>query len=197
MNTLEINFLENLYKEQKESSLYGKWITYEDIEKLFSKYEYKFEVSNIGCSEENRPIMQLKIGHGAKKILFWSQMHGNESTGTKALFDLLNCFAGSSDAVFKSIIEECTLVFIPMLNPDGSQFYTRGNARNIDLNRDAVNRVAQESKVLRSVLEEFNPQFCFNLHDQRTIFWGRGNKKSCNCFFFSTLRRSYTGTDKG
>ena len=197
MNTLEINFLENLYKEQKESSLYGKWITYEDIEKLFSKYEYKFEVSNIGCSEENRPIMQLKIGHGAKKILFWSQMHGNESTGTKALFDLLNCFAGSSDTVFKSIIEECTLVFIPMLNPDGSQFYTRVNARNIDLNRDAVNRVAQESKVLRSVLEEFNPQFCFNLHDQRTIFGVEGTKNPATVSFLAPSEEVTRALTKG
>ena len=170
MNTIEINYLENLFLAQKEGSLHGKWITYNDIENLFSKYEAKFNVTQIGLSEENRPIMQLKIGNGAKKILFWSQMHGNESTGTKGLFDFFNCIEGVSDTIFKKILKECTLVFIPMLNPDGSQVYTRVNANNIDLNRDAVERTAKESKILRAVLEAFTPHFCFNLHDQRSIF---------------------------
>ena len=93
MNTLSANFLENIYTSQKENSLHGKWITYKDIEKLFSKYALKFDISQIGTSEEKRPIMQLKIGSGSKKILVWSQMHGNESTGTKAIFDLLNCIS--------------------------------------------------------------------------------------------------------
>ena len=109
MNTIEINYLENLFLAQKESSLHGKWITYNDIENLFSKYEAKFNVTQIGLSEEKRPIMQLKIGNGAKKILFWSQMHGNESTGTKGLFDFFNCIEGVSDTIFKKILKECTL----------------------------------------------------------------------------------------
>ncbi|XGA85057.1 M14 family zinc carboxypeptidase [Polaribacter sejongensis] len=80
MNTLPIDFLENIYSVEKENALQGKWITYKDIENLFSKYASKFEVSKIGTSEEDRPIHQLKIGTGSKKILLWSQMHGNEST---------------------------------------------------------------------------------------------------------------------
>ena len=140
MNTLPIDFLEKIYNAQKESSLHGKWITFNDIKELFSKYAAVFEVSQIGTSEENRHIMQLKIGSGSKKILLWSQMHGNESTGTRALFDLFNCILNSSEATFSKILEECTLVFIPMLNPDGSQAYTSVNANNVDLNREAVNR---------------------------------------------------------
>jgi len=185
MDTLEIDYLENIYKIYKEGSLHGKWITYNDIERLFSKYEAHFEISQIGFSEENKPIVQLKIGNGSKKILLWSQMHGNESTGTKALFDFFNCFKGVSDTIFKTIIKECTLVFIPMLNPDGAQVYTRVNANNIDLNRDAVDRVAKESKILRKLLEEFNPKFCFNLHDQRTIFGVEGTTNSATISFLA------------
>ncbi|PQJ72939.1 zinc carboxypeptidase [Polaribacter butkevichii] len=197
MNTLPINFLENIYNQQKENTLHGKWITYKDIENLFSKYASKFEVSQIGTSEENRPIHQLKIGNGSKKILLWSQMHGNESTGTRALFDLFNCILNSTDAVFTKILEECTLVFIPMLNPDGAQAFTRVNANNVDLNRDAVDRVATESKLLRSILEEFNPQFCFNLHDQRTIFSVEGTKNPATISFLAPSEEITRGLTKG
>ena len=197
MNTLTTNFLENIYSEEKESSLHGKWITYKDIEKLFSKYDSKFEVSQIDTSEENRPIHQLKIGTGAKKILLWSQMHGNESTGTKALFDLFNCILNTNESVFTKILAECTLLFIPMLNPDGAQAYTRVNANNVDLNRDAVDRVAKESKLLRSVLEEFNPQFCFNLHDQRTIFGVEGTKNPATISFLAPSEEITRALTKG
>lgn len=185
MKVLKIDYLETLYKEQKEDSLFGKWITYKNIAALFSKHKSVFTVSQIGTSEENRPIMQLKIGSGKKKILIWSQMHGNESTGTKAVFDLFNCFLNTEKKEFQIILKECTLVFIPMLNPDGSQAYTRVNANNVDLNRDAVNRLAKESILLRSVLENFNPQFCFNLHDQRTIFGVEGTRNPATISFLA------------
>jgi hypothetical protein len=197
MNTLLINFLETIYTEQKENTLHGKWITYTDIENLFSKYESKFIVSQIGTSEENRPIMQLKIGNGSKKILLWSQMHGNESTGTRALFDLFNCILNSSEATFSKILEECTLVFIPMLNPDGAQAYTRVNANSVDLNRDAVNRVAKESILLRNILEDFDPQFCFNLHDQRTIFSVEGTKNPATISFLAPSEEVTRALTKG
>lgn len=185
MEILTQEFLENIYKEQKETLLFGKWITFNDIKELFVKYKAIFKISEIGTSEENRPIMQLKIGSGKKKVLIWSQMHGNESTGTKAVFDIFNCFLNANEKEFSTILKECTLVFIPMLNPDGSEVYTRVNANNIDLNRDAVDRVAKESKLLRTVLEEFNPQFCFNLHDQRTIFGVEGTKNPATISFLA------------
>ncbi|OAD40842.1 M14 family zinc carboxypeptidase [Polaribacter atrinae] len=197
MNTLPIDFLENIYSTEKENTLHGKWITYKDIENLFSKYTSKFEVSQIGTSEENRPIQQLKIGTGSKKILLWSQMHGNESTGTRALFDLFNCILNSSEGTFHKILEECTLLFIPMLNPDGALAYTRVNANNVDLNRDAVNREAKESKLLRSILEEFNPQFCFNLHDQRTIFSVEGTKNPATISFLAPSEEITRALTKG
>ena len=197
MNSLSIKFLQSIYKEQKENSLFGKWVTFGDLEKLFPKHESKFLVSQVGTSEENRPIMQLKIGNGAKKILLWSQMHGNESTGTKALFDFLNCLTYASEPIITKILEECTLVLIPMLNPDGAQAYTRVNANTIDLNRDAVNRVAKESQLLRAVLEEFNQQFCFNLHDQRTIFGVEGTKNPATISFLAPSEEVTRAITKG
>ena len=72
-----------------------------------------------------------------------------------------------------------------MLNPDGADKYTRVNANEIDLNRDAVDKTAKESKLLRKVLEDFNPSFCFNLHDQRTIFGVEGTKNPATISFLA------------
>ena len=61
-------------------------------------------------------------------------MHGNESTTTKALFDVLNVFADDDSKDVKKILNDCTIAIIPMLNPDGAKAYTRTNANDIDLN---------------------------------------------------------------
>ena len=96
-------------------------------------------------------------------------MHGNESTTTKALFDFLNVLNG--DASFaKKLLQSFTFCTIPMLNPDGAKLYTRENANAIDLNRDSKNLTQPETRIIREVFENFEPDFCFNLHDQRTIF---------------------------
>jgi hypothetical protein len=197
MSLLTIAFLETIFKDKKETSLFGKWIRFKDIKNLFKKYETIFEVTQIGTSELETPIYQLKIGTGEKKILLWSQMHGNESTGTKALFDLFNCFLNTSENEIKTILECCTLVFIPMLNPDGAEVYTRVNGKNIDLNRDAVHRNAKESKILRRVLEEFQPKFCFNLHDQRTIFNVENTKNPATISFLAPAEEETRALTKG
>ncbi|MGY0426145.1 MAG: M14 family metallopeptidase, partial [Polaribacter sp.] len=197
MPLLPIDFLHGIFKKEKEVLLHGKWIIHKRIEALLEKYKEVFEISVIGTSEENRPIYQLKIGSGSKKILLWSQMHGNESTGTKALLDLFNCFLNTSEPIFSKILEECTLVFVPMLNPDGAQAYTRVNANGVDLNRDAVSKTAKESKILRSLLDDFKPKFCFNLHDQRTIFNVENTKNPATISFLAPSEEITRAVTKG
>lgn len=173
MDTLQISFLENWYTSNFENRIKGRRILFEDIEPLIKELPSIFKKEVLGYSENKIPIYKVSIGKGPNKILLWSQMHGNESTGTKALFDLFNFFISEdiqAESISRTILENCTLEFIVLLNPDGAIKFTRENANNIDLNRDAVNRVAIESNLLRDTLDSFNPKFCFNLHDQRSIF---------------------------
>ena len=80
----------------------------------------------------------------------WSQMHGNETTTTKALIDCFNLFE-SNNEFSNTILNSCTLYIIPILNPDGAEKYTRFNSNSVDLNRDAQNLSQAESKVLNKV----------------------------------------------
>jgi hypothetical protein len=198
MNLLSQEILENWYAINFENKLKGRRILFEDIEPLIKKLSSKFKKEILGYSENNIPIYKISLGSGKKRILSWSQMHGNESTGTKALFDLFNFFESNDEEINKitdKIIANCTLEFIVLLNPDGAINFTRENAHNIDLNRDAVALKAAESKLLRNTLDHFNPHFCFNLHDQRSIFNVEGTKNPATISFLApseNLERSLT-----
>ena len=188
--------LTDLYNSLKEKSLFGRYITNKIIEGLLDNFSSVFQVSTIGYSVEHRPIFSLKVGQGDTKILLWSQMHGNESTTTKALFDVLN---GFSKGKFSDILENCTLQIIPILNPDGAARYTRVNANEVDLNRDAQNLTQPESKVLRACFDSFMPHYCFNLHGQRTIFGAGETGNSATLSFLSPAEdseRTVTDTRK-
>ncbi len=184
---LKSEIVNSIAKDYKEKHLYGRWITVTEIEKFILKFtdSKKISTERIGKSEENRNIHQLTIGSGPIKILIWTQMHGNESTGTKAVIDLLNYLYLSQDQIATQILSKCTIKIIPILNPDGAEYYTRENAYKVDLNRDAVDRKAIESQLLRRVLEEFSPDFCFNLHDQRTVFGVKGTKNPATISFLA------------
>ena len=174
MTTANLNNLVSWAAKHKEENLFGRYITYNIIRPIIEKLPNIFFSEIAGLSFKNTPIHKISVGTGSIKILLWSQMHGNESTGTKAMFDLFK-WLDNENKISKEILKNCTLVFIPILNPDGAEAYTRVNAQNIDLNRDAVDAKAPESELLQSILKDVHPKFCFNLHDQRTIF-SIGNK---------------------
>ncbi|MES2806120.1 MAG: M14 metallopeptidase family protein [Bacteroidota bacterium] len=161
--------LEQLFSQYKEESIRGRYITLDSIEPLLQKLNTNNQLSIIGKSVLGKSIYSYEIGAGKTRIFLWSQMHGNESTTTKALFDFLNVLHSGSELAHK-LLNTFTFCSIPMLNPDGATLYTRENANKIDLNRDSQDLTQPESKLLRETFETFKPDYCFNLHDQRTIF---------------------------
>ena len=129
--------------------LIGKrYLSYEDLDKALQHLGSDFRIVVEGESELQIPIKSINFGHGRHKILLWSQMHGNESTTTKSLFDLLNTFFANK---LDHILTNCQLCIIPILNPDGAKAYTRHNANDVDLNRDAQALSQPESRILRNI----------------------------------------------
>ncbi|MEP3836561.1 MAG: M14 family zinc carboxypeptidase [Algibacter sp.] len=181
---MQLEDIKALYLQHKEEQLSHRYITNKDIEPLLEKLSKHIQVETIGKSVLSNPIYALKIGSGKKRLLMWSQMHGNESTTTKALFDLLNSLL-STNSNLNYILEACTLYIIPILNPDGALAYTRINANEVDLNRDAQNRTQPESMVLREAFKSFKPHFCYNLHGQRTIFSAGNTNKLATVSFLA------------
>ncbi len=176
--------LEELFNLHKEQSIEGRYLTLDHIQPLLDKLNSNNQVKIIGKSVLEKPIYSYEIGTGKTRIYLWSQMHGNESTTTKALFDFINVLNSGSDFAQK-ILSTFTFYMIPILNPDGAALYTRENANKIDLNRDSQNLTQPESKVLREFFETIQPHYCFNLHDQRTIFGAGDTGKPATVSFLA------------
>ena len=153
----------------REAALTQRRFTVEDLQPLLLNRSPVFAVKEATRSSENRPIYTLTAGRGPQTVLLWSQMHGDEPTATMALFDIFN-FLESTDAEFQGlrerILQNCTLTFVPMLNPDGAAAWTRRTALGIDMNRDARRLQTPEGRLLKSLQNTLQPRFAFNLHDQ-------------------------------
>ena len=146
----------------------GRYITNNHLEMVLDKLDKSiFKIEIAGKSVQEKNIYKLQFGTGNFKVLLWSQMHGNESTTTKAVFDFL---IDISNGLYKEFLNNFSFIFIPILNPDGASAYTRVNANAIDLNRDSKDLTQPESKLLRDIFDAFKPDLALNMHDQRTIF---------------------------
>lgn len=158
-----------IYSKIKVKEVIGRYITNQHISKFLAALDNQFKIEIVGNSVDREPIKSVTFGNGPVRIFMWSQMHGNETTTTKAVIDLINLFK-SAHVESNTYFKKCTVKIIPILNPDGAKAYTRNNANEIDLNRDAQNLSQPESMVLKKCFESFKPHYCFNLHDQRTIY---------------------------
>jgi hypothetical protein len=183
LKIITVNYQE-LFKINKQEKLSGRYINNSHIESILNALNSEFKVETLGYSVNKKPIYSVVVGTGKIKVYMWSQMHGNESTTTKALFDLFR-FLESNTIYAQDVKKKFTFFCIPILNPDGAEAYTRVNANEIDLNRDSLNLSQPESQVLRKVYEEFRPDYCFNLHDQRTIFAAGDTKNPATVSFLA------------
>ncbi|KQR95639.1 peptidase M14 [Chryseobacterium sp. Leaf180] len=166
---------------------------------LFEYLEAEFadQLLEIGKSFLGQPIYRFKLGMGNTKIIAWSQMHGNESNATHAMLDFLHTSKRYPE-LSKDLSQKITLDFIFMLNPDGSEKWTRLNAQYLDLNRDFHAEAGAELKFLKKMVKENNYHYALNLHEQRTIFTTDGTHPATLSFLApsESVERSVTDNRK-
>jgi len=140
---------------------------WEIVTLIVESKDRSFSQLEVGQSFEGRPIRLVTAGTGPTGVLLWSQMHGDESTATMAIADILNYFRLHSEREPAStILASLKLFFLPMLNPDGAARFQRRTAQGIDMNRDALALQTPEARILQKTHEQHKPEFGFNLHDQ-------------------------------
>ena len=172
-----INLAQNLYfnyEIYRENKLTHRRFKHADILPLINEIKRRgiFSVEKAGQSVEGRDIYLLSIGHGKSKVFLWSQMHGDEATATMALFDVFNFFQANDGLhdIKKTILDNLTIYFMPMVNPDGAEVYQRRTNYEIDINRDVNRQQTPEGVILRKTFERLKADFGFNLHDQSTRY---------------------------
>jgi hypothetical protein len=164
------------YSNFEEKTLTNRFFKHEDILPLINQLPSEFKIEQLGNSLNGKSFNAIKWGKGETKVMLWSQMHGDEATGTMALFDLFNFLQQNNETV-KLIYENCELMMIPMVNPDGAAVFTRRNAQQIDINRDFIQTATPEGRILKQARNNFEPHFGFNLHDQTTLWSVEGTLK--------------------
>lgn len=160
---------QDLAQRYKVAAITERRFTHEQFWRAVEPYTTSdaLRVEQVGQSILGRAIRTVTFGTGPVTVLLWSQMHGDESTATMALADIFRFLAeAEGDALRERLRSALTLVFIPMLNPDGAELFQRQNAIGIDVNRDARRLATPEGRTLKAVRDKVQPQFGFNLHDQ-------------------------------
>lgn len=181
------NFYES-YDAYRESALSQHRFSLASIQPLIDAWKLKdfYDIQQVGASQQNRPIYRISAGTGKTQVLLWSQMHGDESTATMAIFDILNyLYKNRGDSSVRNILQKTTIHFVPMLNPDGAERFTRRNARHIDINRDAIRLQTREGQLLKHLRDSLNADFGFNLHDQSRYYNVFGTAKTATLSFLA------------
>lgn len=184
---LALNLWED-YSKYKEETITHRRFQHEDILPLIQnlRSDTHFNVKKVGQSIEGRDLFLISVGEGDIDVFLWSQMHGDESTATMAIFDIFN-FISSEDYKDEKekILKNLKLHFLPMLNPDGAEVFQRRNALGIDVNRDALRLQSPEGITLKRVRDSLDADFGFNLHDQSRYYNAETTDKPATISFLA------------
>jgi hypothetical protein len=100
-------------------------------------------VSSIGKSVQNRDIWALKltdnpdVQEDEPEVFIQGAMHGNEPVGqSNVMYFIDYLLSNQTLPAVANLINNFELWFVPQMNPDGFALNRRGNANNVDLNRN-------------------------------------------------------------
>ncbi|XP_038696670.1 carboxypeptidase SOL1 isoform X2 [Tripterygium wilfordii] len=115
-----------------------------NISRVYRGYSNGLSLISIGMSVNGFPLWVIEISdkpgeeEAEPAFKFIGNVHGDEPVGRELLIILANwiCDNYLKDPLARLIVENVHLHILPSMNPDGYALRRRGNANNIDLNRD-------------------------------------------------------------
>jgi hypothetical protein len=132
--------LDNYHTNDQIATQFALWQT---------TYPTLFHYESIGQSVNGRDIWACKISDNVDsdeaepEVKYIATLHGNENLGAENCLrlagDLLTNYG--TDTVGTDLVNNFEIWLVPVVNPDGLVVHQRGNAHNIDINRDFPDRV--------------------------------------------------------
>jgi g-D-glutamyl-meso-diaminopimelate peptidase len=103
-----------------------------DINILKERYPGELHVKVIGVSTFGRDIPAIKLGQGQNNVLFIGSHHGREWLTTNLLMEMVEVYTKAyhrKESLYgydTSILNDVSIWFVPMLNPDGVTLQQQG-----------------------------------------------------------------------
>jgi g-D-glutamyl-meso-diaminopimelate peptidase len=109
---------------------YNSSVLYKNINDLLKMYPF-LKLENIGYSVLGKPIYVITIGNGKREVFYSAAIHANEWITSPILMkfieDISNAYVKHSKLFgyyVNDILNETTIHFCPMINPDGVDLVT-------------------------------------------------------------------------
>ncbi len=144
------------YEELKGTNAWDAYPTYDAYIAMMNAFETSFpglcDVFSIGTSINGRQLLVAKISDNVNvdeaepEFFYTSSMHGDETTGYVLMLRLIDSLLNgyNTSARIQNLVNNIEIYINPLANPDGTYYggnntvanARRGNANNIDLNRN-------------------------------------------------------------
>ena len=138
-------------------------LTYE-----FDKSPRVTNLTEIGYSINNQPLLLVEFGDYdpiVPTVYFVAAQHGNEPASVDSAYLLARHFARASPEEIDPILEKINLAIFVMVNPDGRDANSRGNANGTDLNRDHMKLLEPEGKIMQKAFQKIHPSVTVDMHE--------------------------------
>ncbi len=127
------------------------------------------ELRYFGESQEGKKIPYLFLSNNTyykDKVKVWLQggIHGNEPAGTEGMLALMG-YMENNQGQIKKWLEDMDIIIVPRFNVDGTDYFQRRSARNIDFNRDHIKITLPEMIKVKNVFNKFSPHIVVDNHE--------------------------------
>ncbi|MFS0888253.1 M14 family metallopeptidase [Peribacillus frigoritolerans] len=129
------------------------------------------QVKTIGKSTEGRDIPMLLFSKdskrtikGSHKPLIWiqGQIHGNEPASGESTLVLAQWLA---EGKLGDVLDKVNVAIVPRVNPDGSYYFKRFTANDMDANRDYLKVEYPEVQTIHQSIDDYEPEVILDVHE--------------------------------
>ncbi|MFJ7470518.1 M14 family metallopeptidase [Peribacillus frigoritolerans] len=139
--------------------------------KFLAHKNKNIQVKTIGKSTEGRDIPMILFSKDSNKSikdshkpLIWiqGQIHGNEPASGESTLVLAQWL---TEGKLGDVLDKVNVAIVPRVNPDGSYYFKRFTANDMDANRDYLKVEYPEVQTIHQSIDDYEPEVILDVHE--------------------------------